>query len=1374
MPELYNFSAPTIPTQNASEAFGVNTINTCRVTSSFTIASSMSAYSMLPGVVLLQQQSGGGAFDNRVNLILKPDQVKGIKLPIKYIIYRGLDINNFLTSNAVADPGTDVKTTGLGILEEMKLIQDVRAPSDPITVEALFGDELAPATTKKIEEFFFKKVPISSQLFHLDGGIEIGKFASGDGGIDIIIENPEYSPDVEMAKSPIYQIDATGITNPADLKGMKDRIRHFVDPAAFYGLHIDLPGGIEYRSTGGTNGTKVTASNKMDIYNNVILPFATKNTVYLDIRNENGYSYNYYDNYVGSGLNANKELKLGSNTGSLSFKEYYSNGWPLRIVDTITPHATDQENEFFVKLRVNDNERPLVASDISEIFPFVVEDDGTFFIDETELLTIPIPATLPDFTEEFSVKVPNLPGGTPAQPATLVKLEYFKQNLPINSSNKFPVINFSDYLFGPLNITVPFDSTSSVQWISNFHRTFVDSLNDGYAIGQLKTGILGFPTTSQIEIFGEIPVNVDTEAIIENDNGTTTNEGTFKILNTTISGGMTIIEIDGVVPGPLQLGDNVLFSVRVEGEMDFGNNALIIKSENYSSLGAFALGEKIDFYSKYSFANTYTISSNVFTTPDTIITFSEQTEKSGFAGIMETGIILESDLATGSPTDDDRLMYYAAPTGYFKSRKVKRSFSFANRGGTSEIQSMLQALEKIMPKVKISPTTLKPTITTDILSFAYDTDSKAKEMLFLLGVTKTEFQGMPVIGFNSAHQILMRLESIGRRKTDTEGNLYYEYEIKLTGLDGALNFLEVSTGVIVYSTDNLIFTSDAFTARYGIDVTLVAQSVNDFLTNYDFTGLTNYTFEEFNMLDQTQTNGPRNKILLEKDPTMVLKISDFKTALDNVTHNKSAIIALLEQSGADLFAHAKQRIKMIGEFWTNKDGILYIARLRMQVIMKNHPTIMGKFSSNIRKFYNILELHSRGLAGTEKPNFSSTPPGVKKILITGFDPFDVGTGLGTDWQNEVSNPSGNIVLAMGDRDIYDGVNPYVGSTVKAEVKCAIFPVRWEDFDKGLPVSGNSKGIAEDFFESYFSGANKPDMIITYSYGVHYTNAIDHDFHLERFAANWQSYGDDNNGTENYDRSARANANTPAIIKVLNSSKKDWTFIESTLPFEKLEDTLNPGHIKVPNYHVVVNHGPKPKSPSDYDWNNGIHWDIFGTNNMNVENKANIFADSLTGGEPSIYFPDKPFPPAINSKATFNASKETNDSVFYSRFLVCDNTEIKYFFPVDYTPGRTINDQFIPLPTWDNYKIPAIDSAFPNGVRIEARNGSGGTYMSNLIYYRVAYLRMKHNNNIPTGHVHMGFNDGGTYDRHGSIPGNRDGMLADVAFMIQRFNDIPTI
>ena len=104
-----------------------------------------------------------------------------------------------------------------------------------------------------------------------------------------------------------------------------------------------------------TNGT----SNKLkeqSLYNSIISKFHTKNTIYLDIRNEEGYSYNFFGNYDdGSGNN----LKLSLGTATPTLTTYHHHQWPILAIDASTvnsPNYTDLN----IELHTKDNPKPLI------------------------------------------------------------------------------------------------------------------------------------------------------------------------------------------------------------------------------------------------------------------------------------------------------------------------------------------------------------------------------------------------------------------------------------------------------------------------------------------------------------------------------------------------------------------------------------------------------------------------------------------------------------------------------------------------------------------------------------------------------------------------------------------------------------------------------------------------------------------------------------------------------------------------------------------------------------------------------------------------------------------------------------------------------
>jgi pyrrolidone-carboxylate peptidase len=80
---------------------------------------------------------------------------------------------------------------------------------------------------------------------------------------------------------------------------------------------------------------------------------------------------------------------------------------------------------------------------------------------------------------------------------------------------------------------------------------------------------------------------------------------------------------------------------------------------------------------------------------------------------------------------------------------------------------------------------------------------------------------------------------------------------------------------------------------------------------------------------------------------------------------------------------------------------------------------------------DALERTSRGQTDIRHPRSK----GVKRVLVTGFDPFTL------DRDIRISNPSGASALALDGTVIETADGP-------ARVETAVFPVRWRDFAQG--------------------------------------------------------------------------------------------------------------------------------------------------------------------------------------------------------------------------------------------------------------------------------------------------------------------------------------
>lgn len=1260
MSSLFNFADTStgFDTQLSNEAFGVVDSNKFRVTSTIQVESgtTKTIYAMMEGEVLLQPQKDentNALWDSKkVNLILKPTSLTDLKLPIKYIIYRGFRTTEFLVSDSVTETTKLKQSTNNNndsVLKKMADIQQQRAGTTDIEASALFSEHsfpTAPPPTTPLKKLFKPASEAKYQLFKItkknintppSKKIELGQIYAGETiGVDIILENAEFEPTIEMAQKAFYNIDVSASSNPP-----KDReqLRHFVDPVAFYGFHHDINGGIGYQE-----GTLEYTNHVQTIYDKILQPFHNKNTVYLDIRNEREGSYNFEKDYLDG------KIKIDSNT-----KSYYTQEWPLHMLKPNIPSLT-------LQLRIGINQRPLIVARDTNVAPISVKDANqeVYYIDEILLLPQPVI----DFTNPITI---SLPSSSPtAKPiATIAKLEYVKQFLPITPANKFPKNNLTDYIFGPVEGggSLPWNTDHKITWIATNFKTNIDTSFEGYMQGQYKTAILSIDEANKkIEIFDEVFVDTSKKMFIEFVNGDPQQAVSPQSFSN--GSGKTVIEVSDTLK-TLQAGDQLTLSIRIDGKFDDQNHQFIIEGKNTSNWEVFTNGNTLRFYS-LALLNTYTVDKTEYTGTDTKISFVESKPKKGYAGTVETGILLEDDTTTNSIPDNDRILYYAAPVDAQIDKIDRKKTKFA-KGGTLN-KSFEEALQFLIPEVDFSKTTLDLT-PDDVNTYAYT--GKVTPLIFILGITRAEWNEAKAIATNSGiNQAFFKLLSNTGAKTDsdTPPHTYYEYDLQVAGLDGSNDFktadVKIGTKIVkIYTTDKRTFVSAEFGKRFDIDTTLAMQTLDDFVykTLYqngkDFkltyhnpdkrfgSSWDNpnnpkfyYSMEEYMNLSSDKfwtaygingyytQPGKSNLDLFRLDiqtPPIPItfrdKVESFKDGLDNITPKKSTIREHIIKSGQDLLLYAKTQIRISGKAWENKDGMLYLARLIMSVIIRNHPTVFSKFSLNgIQNLLDDFEKYSRGLEGSQKPTFAIATPTKFNILVSGFDPFgSVSLNKYFDWDGHQSNPSGNLVLALDGEKIPDGHGR------EAIIKSVIFPVRFREFNKGW---------VESFFKPYVEDENIK-MIITFSYGI---ESHTYNFEIERFAA------------------------------------------------KKRENIRDNDHIRDPD-------------PSYFT---GSNW-------VNPKKKEFLHNELL---DISTLFP------------WTIGNKDIN--------MIIPN-EVGLDQAHEHSMGRVAN------PTSNLAQSTLVPD--PNTIsNVKAIKGPGGYYLSNEIFYRVAYLRDKFSAGKFTGHIHVGF------------------------------------
>ncbi|MFF3844216.1 pyroglutamyl peptidase [Streptomyces sp. NPDC002328] len=121
-----------------------------------------------------------------------------------------------------------------------------------------------------------------------------------------------------------------------------------------------------------------------------------------------------------------------------------------------------------------------------------------------------------------------------------------------------------------------------------------------------------------------------------------------------------------------------------------------------------------------------------------------------------------------------------------------------------------------------------------------------------------------------------------------------------------------------------------------------------------------------------------------------------------------------------------------GELSRDDDRPLYWARLGLTRELRTWQPGFGLSETRRAALLAELERASRGQADIAHP---PARKGLKRVLVTGFDPFTL------DRDIRISNPSGASALALDGTVIETADGP-------ARVETAVFPVRWRDFADG--------------------------------------------------------------------------------------------------------------------------------------------------------------------------------------------------------------------------------------------------------------------------------------------------------------------------------------
>ncbi|MCW5250435.1 pyroglutamyl peptidase [Streptomyces sp. SHP 1-2] len=178
------------------------------------------------------------------------------------------------------------------------------------------------------------------------------------------------------------------------------------------------------------------------------------------------------------------------------------------------------------------------------------------------------------------------------------------------------------------------------------------------------------------------------------------------------------------------------------------------------------------------------------------------------------------------------------------------------------------------------------------------------------------------------------------------------------------------------------------------------------------------------------------------EPREILRRSGFASVDEEFraelarAHSFAQAERTVARHGARLWQRAVDRAQgrgpARGDLSRDDDRPLYWARLSLTRELRSWQARFRLSDEGRARLLDRLERSSRGQDSIRFPRGK----GVKRILLTGFDPFTL------DRDIRISNPSGATALAL------DGVLLRTADGSPARVETAVFPVRWADFADG--------------------------------------------------------------------------------------------------------------------------------------------------------------------------------------------------------------------------------------------------------------------------------------------------------------------------------------
>ena len=864
----------------------------------------INAYAVMTGRVFVQQDSTDSS---KVNLFLKPITQSGLGFtPVKYYVYRGLNVADFLVGPTNPDNTQIALEAGsTPFIQSIYTNQANRNADNPTGTDTLtpaaFGWEPSIQTDleRPIDDYFYQANG-QNEFQIAEQGMILGTFKNASGsdtfGFEIVLDDGSFIPTLEYARMTRFTLEIPSGATDLETHEKREEVLTFVDPAAFYSMH-ELAG---VKSPAGL-------IDPADVFNDIVDKFINKNYLYLDIRSENNYSYNYYRNYsipqvdtggiisISGGADKDDDSfhmarrEIG-NFGDYSLDNYY---WPYFIIPNGKIEVGDY-GVFYILLRIADNPDPIVyvwngfgatpRSNERFISGRTLIEDGQPVTKEIGFMASKIDLTTPNAYAKFKFK------------ASVIKLTYSRK-IPsgVDAENiVLPTEDFHDNVFGPLETVLQARS--------------IDSVDTGSNIFKLE---------------GNYENSINSGDIIEVTDATdTANNQIYTVTTATFSSGKTEITVAPPFSG----------STAPLGKLTFGHH-----------LWNVSLPTKW-----YSGPNRTFVDTTSVPADGTNPIF-------GFSYMANTGIAV----------DNGRMIFYATPRHFLDRAEEGRTVNQINLpGGVGAGDSFWLEVMKNNASLGISATNLKFSGPTYIPVLEFEqTDLEGgnplKENFLALCFTEAEFNQIKravfEANFNTEHQLYLTLNN-PTTLSDLNGVEYQTHEIWIRGWEDnsstsnelGASYHEVSSSntiesnpVKVYSLleNGLIFTSEDFA---NLEPIPDPKSPSDEAMRLESGALS----------------------ALGSDPTMQGLVDTFQTSLSALVDDTPAMESLVNNAGTNIFDQAVANSSVFDA------RPLYWAQMSIRSALRTHNW-PKKQKRTTRRMIESFEQNSRGMNSIDYSSFGS-------------------------------------------------------------------------------------------------------------------------------------------------------------------------------------------------------------------------------------------------------------------------------------------------------------------------------------------------------------------------------------------------------------------